>query len=46
MSRPILVADRIPTSNISLISWVDEIADLTRRPMWSGVMGRRGSGTG
>ena len=30
MSRPILVAERVPTSNIRLIRWVDEIADLTQ----------------
>ena len=46
MSRPILVADRIPTSNISLISWVDEIADLTQPAVWSGVTAHRRSGTG
>ncbi len=30
MTRPVLVADRVPTSNIQLNRWVSEIAELTR----------------
>ena len=30
MTRPILVADRAPTSDIQLARWVDEIAELTK----------------
>ncbi len=30
MTRPILVADRAPTSDIQLTRWVDEIAELTK----------------
>ena len=30
MTRPILVADRVPTSDIRLARWVSEIAELTR----------------
>jgi hypothetical protein len=30
MTRPILLADRAPTSDIQLTRWVDEIAELTK----------------